>query len=288
VSVSTGRSYPLKNITANVGRRTQGVRAVQHQVVLPEQRISRIHLGISNKGVVTDWRSFYGTTRNGEWLRYGDSRDLSDGDILVLSGLEVLKYRTIEWRPWHYLREPVLGEEGPAPGWAVLVDGRHRTTVPIRSDQAFVTIRDGAIDLSDQPTGDAVVAVRRHVFHNNAPLAGRAIRALKFEDEDKVAVKYFAAVLDPERDGCPVRNEVSVLTLQLLPGAKGDRITGSIKEGDYHRRDIVLPSDSETAVIAEGQEFHGLGEIIFETEVGPFQIVPTHTADVGEICDSDR
>jgi hypothetical protein len=38
----------------------------------------------------------YGTTVNAEWLRYGDSRKLQAGDILVLSGLELFRYHPIE------------------------------------------------------------------------------------------------------------------------------------------------------------------------------------------------
>ena len=82
VSVASGHSYPLTHNTANVGRKTEGVTTIKHQVALPEQRISRIHLGISKTGVVTDWRSFYGTTLNAYPLRYGREEPLEKGDLL--------------------------------------------------------------------------------------------------------------------------------------------------------------------------------------------------------------
>jgi hypothetical protein len=63
-----------------------------------------------------------------------------------------------------------------------------------------------------------------------------------------------------------------------------------IKEGDYNRRRIVMPADAETAILYEDKEqsIHELGEIMFESEAGAFQIVPTAAIDVGEICALNR
>lgn len=287
VSLSTGRSYPLTQLTANVGRLTEGVKAVRHQVDLPERRISRIHLGISNTGTITDWRSFYGTTVNAQWLEYGHSTDLHDGDILTLSGLEVLRYRTITWQPWHYLRAPSLPNEPRSGGWAMLINGR--TAVPIRSDQTFVVLRSEGIGLSDQPTSDAVLAVRRRVFHAGQSLILRPIRAIAFAGEDQPRVNYFSIATGTGPQACVVKTDEQVLTLQPLSTAAEQNFSSWIKEGDYYRRQIAMPADTETAIILENKEgsSHELGELMFETGAGPFQIVPFDTVDVEKICADD-
>jgi hypothetical protein len=289
VSLSTGQGYPLARVTANVGRLTEGVKAVRHQVDLPERRISRIHLGISNTGTITDWRSFYGTTVNAKWLRYGDSMDLNDGDIVALSGLEVLRYKTTEWRAWNYLWAPVFLDEPPPGGWAMLIDGRRRKVVPIQSNEAFVVLRNDGIELSDHSTSNAVLAVRRRVFHANEALSARPINVIAFADEAQAGVNYLSIFAGHGRQVCVVKNDEQVLTLQPMSTASEKGFSSWIKEGDYDRRQIVMPTETETAIILEDKEnsTHELGELMFETGAGPFQIVPTDTVDVEKICPAD-
>src|SRR5262249_38546201 len=145
------------------------------QVDLPRQRISRLHLGISREGIAYDWRSVYGSTVNGVWPPYGEERPLVAGDILVLSGLEVLQYRPVDSQWWHFLgylvgKPRVFPDEArPLPGLAMLVDGERREVHPIFSkgqERQFVTVRDGRLGLSDEQTEDAVMAVQHQVFRD--------------------------------------------------------------------------------------------------------------------------
>jgi hypothetical protein len=284
VRLSTGHSYPLRQSLAHVGRETSGTRLMQ--VDLPERRISRIHLGISNIGTITDWRSFYGTTVNAKWLRYGDSLHLYDGDILVLSGLEVLRYRTIEWQPSHYLRAPVLSDEPVPGGWATLIDGQRRQVLSIPSDEVFVVAGGDGVALSDHLTSEAVLAVRRRMFHAGEPLSVRKIDVVAFADAKQASVNYSAISAGPGLQACVVKNDELVLTLQPVSVGSGQNFSSWIKEGDLNRRQIVMPTDTETAILLEDKEQspHGLGELMFETAAGAFQIVPTATIDVVEIC----
>jgi hypothetical protein len=291
VRLSTGLGYPLAHDTANVGRAAEGVRTIRHQVALPERRISRIHLSISNAGIVSDWRSVYGTTVNSEWLSYGDERQLTDGDVLVLSSLEAFRYEPIIWRPWHYLWTPEFANEPAIPGWAFLIDGANRAVRPIQSDEAFIRLRDDRIEVSEKPAEDAVLVVRRRLFREYAPLAGAPIEASKLKDEDQPATNYVAGIFAPDRKECRIAKEISALTIQPSSTAKGHHLSGFIKEGDYDQREIVLPSNTETVLVVEGgRQYHGLGEIIFESETGSsFQVVPNTVADIVEItsCDND-
>lgn len=294
VHLPTGRGHSLEyhpkkaehaeHVTANVGRATEGIKNVG--VDIRRQRVSRIHAGISKTHSVTDWRSLYGTTINATWLRYGESRKLQAGDILVLAGAELFEYRPIQWRPWHYARPPELADQKPLPGWAALVDGKRRLALPVLADVQFVSLRSDSIELSDN-SENAVLVVRRRILRDRAPFAGVSLETVANRNEQQ-SVRYRAIVLAAGPTGCSVDGEVPVLTLEWLPAAKG-RIRPWIKEGDYFSRNLVLPPDRETAFIEDSVNgLHAVGEIIFETEAGPFQIVPTQTADWGEICTSTR
>ena len=164
----------------------------------------------------------------------------------------------------------------------------HREVRPIKSDEAFITLRDGTIELSDKPSDDAVLVARRRVFRGYAPLTARQIQVSKLKYEHQTVTTYYAGVLVPEDNKCRIKNEISVLTLQPLPIAMDRLFTSSIKERDYDHRGIVLPSDVETVLVEGDRELHGLGEITFETQIGPFQIVPNSVADIGEILHCDN
>jgi hypothetical protein len=287
VSLSTGRSYPLAQLTANVGRLTEGVKTVRHQVALPERRISRIHLGISNTGTITDWRSFYGTTVDAKWLRYGDSKELHDGDIVTLSGLEVLRYRSITYQPWHYLRAKSLADEPLPGGWAMVIDGRNQTALPIRPDEAFIIQRHDGFAVSDHPTSEALIAVRRRIFHAGEALSLRKIDVVAFPSEEQPSVAYASIFAGSGRQACVVERDEPVLTFQPLSAASEQNFSSWVKEGDYDRRQIVMPADIETATIWENKDgigSHELGELMFEAHAGGFQIVPTQTTDVEKMC----
>jgi hypothetical protein len=287
---ATGQSFPLSQNNATIGRATPGVREINHQVSLPDQRISRIHMSVFNTGVVIDWRSLYGTTLNGDWLPYGEGRSLKPDDVVVLSGLHVFTYKPIEWRWWHYLRPPGLAAETPLPGWAVLVDGHRRSMLPLVADEQYVTLNEDGIMLSEQPSENAVLVVRRRVLVERAPLARRTIEGLKSERRADNTSNFDAWVVSSQATPCRTRQkETAILTLQALAPAR-ERVAALIKEDDYDHRRIVLPDDAETAaIIRKGANLlYGTGDILFLSDSGPFQVVPTRTADVGQICAPSR
>src|SRR5262249_36741312 len=100
VHLPSGTLRPLSQDIAFVGRPIEGMQGVEIHVPLESRRVSHMHLIISQRGDVMDLRSVYGTTVNAQWLPYGSFRRLKPGDIMVLSGLELLRYRPIEWHFW--------------------------------------------------------------------------------------------------------------------------------------------------------------------------------------------
>jgi hypothetical protein len=284
VRLTTGQTNPLSGDTAHVGRPTPGVEAIRHQVSLEPQRISRIHLSISRKGEVMDWRSFYGTSLNAGLLPYGRTGQLAAGDVLVLSGLEPFVYRPIDWRPWHYFDAPKVASEPPLPGWAAVVDRQRRVLLPISTDaDHFIVVRDDGVEVTDQQTEDAVLIVRRRVLREHAPLSYRPMQARKRKGESTPPPPYHAIVYAAEQNFCPLQGEKPVLTLEPLPSAK-DHIQSFIKEGEYELRAIVLPPAVETVFLNQSRAWHGIGEVLFRTKAGAFQVVPTRTADIVKFC----
>jgi KaiC/GvpD/RAD55 family RecA-like ATPase len=298
IHVSSGKIHSLSQDNALVGRAAEGMQGVKHYVPLEPRRVSRIHLSISRSGDAMDWRSTYGTTVNAGWLPYGSSARLEPGDVVVLAGLELLKYRPIQWHFWHVVPH-ILGrlefhDERPLAGWAALVDGSRRRVQALDRDEHYVILRDDGIELSEQPTEDAVLAIRRRVLLEGTGLAMQSIEAtdqiLDSEgamDELPMHPRYHAfihGVKGNEKHTCPIMTQMSVLTLEPLPAAM-TRIKGWIKEDDYYLRQIILPANSETAWITLNRGPHLIGEITFsaENEKRWFQIVPTQAAKLEQI-----
>jgi TIR domain/FHA domain len=284
VRLSTGQTYPLKQELALIGRHVPDMNAIKLQVDLP-QPISRIHVAISRNGAVMDWRSAYGTTLNAEPLLYGSEGRLKTGDILVLSGQEVLAYQLIDWHSWHFLpfvRAPDIHRKATLSAPAVLVAGKRVLSMFNEGQQQqFVALRKDGIELSDEPSENSVLVVRRRVFSHPEALPTRRLQTLKstLGSEPTDAYSAIIAVLEQgEENTGPIRGQPSVLTLQPSPTAN-DRIKVWIKERDYDIRPILLPADSETVAIAVGDDgdhpVHGIGEILFETQAGFFQVVPS-------------
>jgi KaiC/GvpD/RAD55 family RecA-like ATPase len=301
VHTASGKIHPLSQDSALVGRPVEGMQGVKHHVPLELRRVSRVHLSISRRGDVMDWRSTYGTTVNAGWLPYGSSTRLEPGDIVVLAGLELLQYRPIQWRFWHVIPH-ILGrlefsDEVPLEGWAALVDGARRRVQPLVRDEHYVILRDGGIELSEKPTEDAVLIIRRRTLRERSQLAMRPLEATDQIldsagelDELPVQSRYHAFIHGTkanEKPVCPITTEMTFLTLEALPAAT-ERISGWIKEHDYHLRQIVLPANSETAWITRNGSSHLIGEISFFTEKGWFQVVPTQTATLEDIEELNR
>lgn len=296
VHVTSGKLHDLSQDSALVGRSTEGMQGVKHHVQLEPRRVSRVHLSISRRGDVMDWRSAYGTTVNAGWLPYGSSARLEPGDIVVVAGLELLRYQPIEWRFWHVVPHipgrPEFHDDRALDGWAVLVDGARRRVHPLVGDLHYVTLRDGKIELSEQPTENAVLAVRRRVLGERTRLALRSLQGIDQIWDSLGRTQKWLPLSEyltfihgagaKEKHTCPVETEMTVVTLEPLPAAK-DRIKGWIKEHDYHLRQVALPASAETAWIVQDGGSHLIGEMTFRSESGWFQVVPTRMAKLEQI-----
>jgi hypothetical protein len=182
-------------------------------------------------------------------------------------------------------------------GWAALVDGARRRVHALVRDEHYVILRDGRIELSEKPTEDAVLVIRRRTLREPARLAMRSLEATDQildsggeVDELAVQSRYHAFIHGTkanDKHTCPIRAEMTLLTLEALSGAT-ERMSGWIKEHDYHLRHIVLPTNSETAWITRNGGSHLIGEISFFTEKGWFQIVPTQTAKLEDVEELNR
>jgi len=285
VSLSRPERFPLASEAANVGRAVDDMKEIKHQVALSRRRISRIHLSLYRPDKVVDWRSLYGTTVNSKLLQYGTSWQLQPGDILVLSGLEVLMFQPITWRPWHYFQEPALAPLPEFQGWAALVLGDQRRVLPIADNEQFVTIGTDGVGLSREPTPDAVIKLRKRTLRGSVAAALVDLDVHPFERRYETPTDvppYQAAVIQPGRPLCRTRT-VTIMTLTVLQPAT-DLLETWVKEGDYDMRQIELPVGQEIIWFHVGKSMHGMGEILFGSHSDTFQIVPTGTSDVGEIC----
>jgi hypothetical protein len=156
--------------------------------------------------------------------------------------------------------------------------------------QQFVALREDGVELSDQPSENSVLVVRRRVFRHSEALPMRRLQTFRSILGSEPTDAYNAIIIVPEQgeqNTGPIQGETSVLTLQPSPPAN-DRIKTWFKEGDYDLRPIVLPADSESVAIAVCDDryhpVHGIGEIQFETEAGFFQMVPARMADTDAVC----
>jgi hypothetical protein len=300
VHAASGKVHPLSQESALVGRPASGMQGVKHHVPLEARRVSRIHLSISRRGDILDWRSIYGTTVNAQWLPYGVSNRLATGDIVVLSGLELLQYEPIEWRFWHVVPHLLGRSEFPdkrsLDGWAVLVDGARRRVQPIVQDESYVTLRDGWIELNAQPTEDDVLVIRRRVTRGRTELAIESLppvdqildsigRTKKAPPQSEYHAFIHGTKGENKENTCSIEAGMTLLTLEPLAGAK-DRLKAWIKEHDYHLRQIALPANAETAWITQNGASHLIGEMTFRTENGWFQVVPTRMAKLEQIEDA--
>lgn len=113
-NLSTGSVNVLKGDSVKIGRPTEDVK---NDVSLAPRTVSRRHLEIRREDCLAiDFRSLNGTTINAEFIPYGTSRQLGEGDIIVLAGIAPFRFSTSRV------------EKAPPPsGWGMLIDGRSRT-----------------------------------------------------------------------------------------------------------------------------------------------------------------
>jgi len=162
-NLSTGRVHQLSGDATVIGRNMEGIKM---QVNLLYRTVSRLHLRIQRDRKTIDMRSLMGSSVNGNWLTYGETKTLENGDILTLSGTAAFRFQPITYKPWQVW--PAFVPSGvPLEGWGLLIDDDHRKVYALNRDRYYLTLaRDGRLIPSatkpvDRPTL-AVIQVERN------------------------------------------------------------------------------------------------------------------------------
>jgi pSer/pThr/pTyr-binding forkhead associated (FHA) protein len=158
--LSNGTVNQLTGNVAGVGRNV-GSLDWANSVGLHSQYVSRLHLFISRRLSALDVRSRNGTTVNAEFLPYGESKTLNNGDIIVLAGTVPLKFESITYSLEHLYQVPPIKSLPIPPAWGLLIDGRTKAVNYLSADQYFVSIEQNRIVPKEQETDDYALRIRR-------------------------------------------------------------------------------------------------------------------------------
>jgi hypothetical protein len=140
--LSTGSIYDLNGDFAWLGRTTTQFKT---QVSFTPRDVSRLHMLITRDWLALDVRSLYGSTVNAQTLRYGESRKLQPGDIIVLGGVAPMQFeraqlsgsvsRILGHAP--RVRSKNIAIPGPD-DWAILIDGGAKRFQYLRANPSFI------------------------------------------------------------------------------------------------------------------------------------------------------
>jgi hypothetical protein len=161
IVLSTGRVHPLVGDVVSMGR---SVRWVQHQINLRLRPVSRLHAMITQLLWVIELRSMFGTTVNGEFVSYGEPKELQSGDLIVLGGVAPMQLGVLDYTPADEQAQRVPIPEAPSPptGWGLLIDGGSRAAIELDADEHYLALGEGdRIVVGSEPRGDAFLRVRR-------------------------------------------------------------------------------------------------------------------------------
>jgi pSer/pThr/pTyr-binding forkhead associated (FHA) protein len=135
--LSTGQMHLLKDDLASVGRTTEDIK---NQVALTNQFISRLHLFIFRNLVAIDMRSRNGTTINAEYLPYGYSKKIENGDLIVLAGVAAFQFSKIVYESLNFATPEKSLPPPPTDSWGILIDSKSKTYTYLDADQYFLAI----------------------------------------------------------------------------------------------------------------------------------------------------
>lgn len=107
----------------SIGRSTE--RYYPHTIPLRPHWISRLHMLINRNGLAINMRSLNGTTINAEFLPYGESKTLEDGDLIALAGVAPFRFNRIQYASLDVLPYEANNIE-VRKAWGVLIDGAAR------------------------------------------------------------------------------------------------------------------------------------------------------------------
>jgi hypothetical protein len=155
------QTYRLSGDNFSIGRSPAPIR---NRINVEPNVVSRVHLTISRELEAQDARSLNGTIINGRFLRYATERQLRDGDLITLAGVAPYRFYTprqsvIPFLPPNAPKPSPLLAKG---AWAILIDGRSKTTIPlIDSDYFLARGERGNISLDNSETGGSLLKITR-------------------------------------------------------------------------------------------------------------------------------
>jgi hypothetical protein len=158
-NLATGTVYALKGNMTSMGRSIEGY--FTNQISLIPRSVSRVHALLSRDYTLLDMRSLIGTTVNADFLPYGESAKLTDGDIVVLGGVAPFEFEIIKYSPLQLWVPP--SKRPPVPrGWAMLIDGRARATHYLTEAEQFVDMdSEGRLQVHVSETARYLMKINR-------------------------------------------------------------------------------------------------------------------------------
>jgi len=159
-NLSAGTVHELKGKVVSIGRSTDDF---HNQISVWPRVVSRIHLFISeNRSTAVDMRSLNGTTVNGDFLPYGDSRRLEDGDILVLASVAPFRFQRINYFPFQLWVPPITEKQSPS-GWGMLVEHGSKKLHYLDADTYFVAVDDANnLELQQLQSEKSLLTIRHY------------------------------------------------------------------------------------------------------------------------------
>jgi hypothetical protein len=127
---------------------------------------------------VVDQRSKNGTTINAEFIPYGTSRTVEDGDIIVLAGVQLYNFSKIDRSYFFFLRSwfsflqswfPFFQSSYPeAPTvspwtWGLLIDGSAKRLVSLTAERYWLEESNKELKVGPTRTDTALLEIRRPV-----------------------------------------------------------------------------------------------------------------------------
>jgi hypothetical protein len=157
--LSTGQMHLLKGDLAMIGRPTE---EFTNQVNLRNGYISRLHLFILRNLNAIDLRTVNGTTINAEYLPYGRSKTLENGDIIVLAGVAAFQFSKIEYPFLGFTTPDRQVPPPPRTSWGILIDGYSKIYKYLDAPQYFLSVDEQKRIIIEKSESDAsFLAVKR-------------------------------------------------------------------------------------------------------------------------------
>jgi pSer/pThr/pTyr-binding forkhead associated (FHA) protein len=149
-NLSTGSVYKLKGDVVRIGRSTEDI---VNDISFIPRTVSRRHLEITQDNFLsTDLRSRNGTTVNTEFLLYGSSKPLQDGDFIILAGIVPLQFSISK-----------LESSPPPTGWGMLINKRSKTPIYLHAEQYFLSLDEqGGIVVEETDSAKTLLVIRRY------------------------------------------------------------------------------------------------------------------------------